>query len=96
MGASFLCVRGLEDHSLAFCLPSFYHTVGDLARLFRESACGRFDYARSDEEICGYFADLRRYADAIGLEIGQTHGRIQGLKDFKKPRGMVCTLKDSF
>lgn len=41
-------------------------------------------YARSDEEICEYFAELRRHADAIGLEIGQTHGRIQGFKNIKE------------
>ncbi len=41
-------------------------------------------YARSEDEICSYFDDLRRHVDAIGLEIGQTHGRIQGFKNVKE------------
>lgn len=37
-------------------------------------------YVRSEDEICSYFDDLRRHADAIGLAIGQTHGRITGFE----------------
>ncbi len=38
-------------------------------------------YSKSDEEIFEYFRGLKRYADSIGLEIGQTHGRITGYKN---------------
>lgn len=38
-------------------------------------------YSKSDDEICSYYADLRKYADSIGLEIGQTHGQIKGFID---------------
>ena len=37
-------------------------------------------YSRSDEEIEAYFTDLKNYADTLGLIIGQTHGRITGIK----------------
>lgn len=40
----------------------------------------RYD-SKSDDEICSYYADLRKYADSIGLEIGQTHGQIKGFID---------------
>ena len=35
-------------------------------------------YARSDEEIIAYFSALRARADALGIAVGQTHGRIGG------------------
>lgn len=41
-------------------------------------------YNRSDAEIQAYFEDLRHYANDIGLIIGQTHGRITGIKDDKE------------
>ena len=48
-----------------------------------DTSCGNWDYRRegqiyskSDDEICEYFSALRRRADEIGLEIGQTHGRL--------------------
>ena len=37
-------------------------------------------YSRSDAEITAYFSDLKAYAESLGLIIGQTHGRITGLK----------------
>ncbi len=50
-----------------------------------EDFCGRYDfrnadsvYAKSKEEIYGYFSDIKRYADELGLEICQTHGRGYG------------------
>ena len=33
-------------------------------------------YSKSDEEITAYFTEIRRHAEEIGIEIGQTHGRI--------------------
>ena len=35
-------------------------------------------YTRKDEEIRAHFEDLAAYAAQIGIEIGQTHGRIKG------------------
>lgn len=35
-------------------------------------------YAKSDEEIFEYFSNLKKVADEVGIEIGQTHGRIKG------------------
>ena len=47
---------------------------------------GRFDcanpnsiYSKSEDEAYSYFEDLGKYAREIGIEIGQTHGRISGL-----------------
>lgn len=36
-------------------------------------------YSRSDDEIAAYFADIKAYAESLGLFIGQTHGRITGI-----------------
>lgn len=38
-------------------------------------------YGKSDEEIVAYFTDIRKYAEKIGIEISQTHGKISGLKN---------------
>ena len=35
-------------------------------------------YSKSDDEIVAYFSGLREFADSLGVEIGQTHGRIEG------------------
>lgn len=37
-------------------------------------------YSRSDDEIVAYYTDLKRYADSIGIEICQTHGRLKGYR----------------
>lgn len=34
-------------------------------------------YSRSDEEIVAYFTGLREKAEQLGIEIGQTHGRLR-------------------
>ena len=34
-------------------------------------------YSRSDKEIVDYFTDIRNYADSLGVEIVQTHGRLR-------------------
>lgn len=41
---------------------------------------GRKDsiYTKSDDEIITYFTELGNYAKSLGIEIGQTHGRITG------------------
>lgn len=53
-----------------------------------ETVGGRWDYrnpksvySKTDEEIVEYFTKLRRHADELGIEIGQTHGRITGFRD---------------
>lgn len=38
-------------------------------------------YSKSDDEIIAYFADIKKTADSVGLEISQTHGRIEGFTD---------------
>ena len=38
-------------------------------------------YAKSDEEIVEYCTGLRRHAQSLGIEIGQTHGRITGFRN---------------
>ncbi len=38
-------------------------------------------YARTEEEIRSYFAELRDYAASLGLEIFQTHGRGTGFRN---------------
>lgn len=35
-------------------------------------------YSKSDDEICSYYSGLKKHADSLGLEIGQTHGQIKG------------------
>ena len=34
-------------------------------------------YSKSDEEIIEYYRGIKKYADSIGIEIGQTHGRLR-------------------
>lgn len=41
-------------------------------------------YSKSDEEICAYFKSVGEYAREIGIEITQTHGRIEGYKNIKE------------
>ena len=40
-------------------------------------------YCKSDEEIVAHFTELKEYAESIGLEIHQTHGRFKGLMNDK-------------
>lgn len=40
-------------------------------------------YAKSEEEFVEYFSSLKKYADSIGIEICQTHGRLPGFKNEK-------------
>lgn len=35
-------------------------------------------YAQGDEAVREHFSELRRYAESLGIEIGQTHGRGEG------------------
>ena len=41
-------------------------------------------YSKSDEEIYAYFKSIGDYAKEIGIEISQTHGRIEGFKNIKE------------
>lgn len=41
-------------------------------------------YSRSEDEFCSYFMNLKKKADDLGIEIGQTHGRIEGFRNHKK------------
>lgn len=40
-------------------------------------------YGKSDEEIISHFTKIKNYAEEIGIEICQTHGRITGFKNIK-------------
>ena len=35
-------------------------------------------YSKSEDEIITYYTDLKKYADSLGIEICQTHGRLKG------------------
>ena len=50
-------------------------------------------YTKSDEEITEYFSGLRAYAENLGIEIGQTHGRIKGFKNI--PEDDELLLRDA-
>ena len=41
-------------------------------------------FHKSEAEFVEYYTNLRKYADSIGLEICQTHGRCPGLKNEKE------------
>ncbi len=41
-------------------------------------------YSKSDEEIIAYYTELKKYADEIGIEFAQTHGRLFGFKNIKE------------
>ena len=54
-------------------------------------------YSLPESEIFSYFSSLKAYADELGLEIGQTHGRISGYKNdiqedalFRKDARLDC------
>ena len=36
-------------------------------------------YTKGDEAVIEHFTELRKYADSIGIEFAQTHGRIRGI-----------------
>ena len=50
-------------------------------------------YAESDEKIEEYFRGLKSFADSLGIEIGQTHGRIRGFKNI--PEDDELLLRDA-
>ena len=41
-------------------------------------------YSKTDEEIKEYFSQIKDYADLLGIEIHQTHGRITGFRNDKE------------
>jgi len=41
-------------------------------------------YSKSEDEFDDFFTRLKKHADSLGIEIGQTHGRIQGFKNIKE------------
>ena len=78
--------------SLATSIFPRYHSLKETFTLIKKAGAdavdldlsvGRYDfknpnsiYAASEDEFCTYFAGLKKHADDIELEIGQTHGRI--------------------
>lgn len=54
------------------------------------SLCSTYDvrdknsvYDMSDDEIVKHFTELKEYADGLGIEIAQTHGRGEGYKNIE-------------
>lgn len=41
-------------------------------------------YSKSDEEIVSYFSAIRTKAEELGLDISQTHGRLDGFKNIEE------------
>ncbi len=41
-------------------------------------------YAQGDDAVVAYFSDLKKYADSLGIIIGQTHGRGEGFMNDKE------------
>ena len=80
-----------------FCMQSYY---GDKEALRVAKECGadavdfslgiedyrnpKSPYSKSEAEFVEYYTNLRKYAESIGLEICQTHGRGPGLKNEKE------------
>ena len=51
-------------------------------------------YCLSDEETYTYFAELKKYADDIGIEICQTHGQGEGFSDDAlQNERLIATIK---
>lgn len=50
-------------------------------------------YSHSDEEIEAYYADLRKYAESLGIRIHQTHGRLGGFKDPEWNEAMIANAR---
>lgn len=46
-------------------------------------------YAKSHDEILSYYSELKRYADTLGLQISQTHGRIVGFTEDREWNDIV-------
>ena len=40
-------------------------------------------YARGDEAVRAYYTEIKNYANALGLVIGQTHGKMTGFRNIK-------------
>ena len=40
-------------------------------------------YAKGDEAVREYYSGLKEYADSLGIIIGQTHGKLPGIKNIK-------------
>lgn len=65
-----------------------------------EDFCGRYDYrneksvyALPEDELIAYFTDIKNYADELGIEICQTHGR--GLGFLGKPDEDEALVKNA-
>ena len=49
-------------------------------------------YSKDDDAILEYYRHLKQVADEIGLEICQTHGRLQGFKDIPEEDAREAAL----
>ncbi len=41
-------------------------------------------YAQGDAAVRQYYEDIKRYADSLGIIIGQTHGKLPGFRNIKE------------
>ena len=73
----YFCKKLGEKGALQFAKSIGADAVDFDLLCYDESIPGNL-YTRSDEEIVAHFEDLAAYAKEIGIEIGQTHGRIKG------------------
>lgn len=73
----YFCKKLGEKGALRFAKSIGADAVDFDLLCYDESIPGNL-YTRSDEEIRAHFEDLAAYAKEIGIEIGQTHGRIKG------------------
>lgn len=73
----YFCKKFGEKEALRFAKSIGADAVDFDLLCYDESIPGNL-YTRSDEEIRAHFEDLAAYAGEIGIEIGQTHGRIKG------------------
>ena len=47
-------------------------------------------YSKSEDEFVSYYADLKKYADSLGLTVSQTHGRLRGFRKDEEENAAVA------
>ena len=47
-------------------------------------------YSKSEDEFVSYYADLKKYADSLGLIVSQTHGRLRGFRKDEEENAAVA------
>lgn len=52
-------------------------------------------FSKREEEICEYYTKVKRKADKLGLEIGQTHGFFPPVREFDEEYNTIVVPKNS-